>query len=582
MQFLKSAIGSFLVASCIAASIGQAQNVGLYAIHEATFQHSGVIANPYTELSATATLTAPDGSNHIIPLFWNGSVEWKLRFSPDQLGTWTYSVQSINSGLNGGNGSFEVINSENRGGIQRMTNNPSHFQYQDGTPMWFMGDTNWALYYNSPASSVEHLNPITRRNYIDKRAEQGFNVIHSQVIFGSLNENVPSWTNSGGTTFNTNTRAFTGEALNPAFFQQLDLDVAYLNSQGITGGLVLAWAEIPNSSEFDYRSFPSDQARLRYAEYIAARYSAYNVYFVVSGEWQKLLSASAYDVLGQKLADTDPHDRLVTIHNWQETPSSFGQENWAGFGEYRQVYSRLHENLLNIRAAYPDKPAVASEYAYFLRDQSHNGHPDKPNSGTIDDIRHATWDIAMAGAYFVTGFGSTYYGGMRHPTPFNGDIRDVAWEAQVQHVMELFANVPWWNLKPADELISAATALGTPIARSAADVLANPTRPLHQSERTFWALADVGRTYVGYFRGIDGAISLDLGDALPTSLRLQLFNPRSGEFQDLDFTTVDGVIIIASPDSQDWVVVAEVVPEPASLVLLGAWGLLISGRRVRQ
>ncbi len=31
--------------------------------------------------------------------------------------------------------------------------------------------------------------------------------------------------------------------------------------------------------------FPDVEARKRYARYIAARYSAYDVYFIVSGEW---------------------------------------------------------------------------------------------------------------------------------------------------------------------------------------------------------------------------------------------------------------------------------------------------------
>lgn len=561
------------------APAGHADTVAQHDVHEATFHHAAAVANPYTDLSATATLTAPDGSTRTIPLFWDGGDRWKLRFSPDQPGTWSYAVDSADAGLDAGAGSFEVAPSANRGGIQRMASNPRHFQYQDGTPTWFMGDTNWALFYDSPAGSGENLNPTTRQNYIDRRADQGFNVIHSQVVFGSLNNNVPSWTNSGGTAFNTDTRAFTGEALNPAFFQQLDEDVAYLNSKGITSGLVLAWAEIPDSSEHDYRDFPDADARLRYAEYVAARYSAYNVYFVVAGEWQKALNASAYDALGHKVAEADPHDRLITIHNWQETQSNFGDEEWAGFGEYRQMYGQLHQRILAMRDRFPDGPAVASEYAYYLRDQDHNGHPDKPNSGTLDDIRHATWDIAMAGGYFVTGFGSTYYGGMRHPTAFDSESRDADWEAQVQHVRTLFTGLPWWTLAPADHLITAATDQGDPITRSTADVPGTSSRPQHQSHRTFWALADEGQTYVGYFRGIDGEIRIDLGDVDVATYLVQLFNPRTGEFLDMGSYTGDDAITLAAPSTDDWVIVARLVPEPASALLLGTGAALVLRRR---
>ena len=56
------------------------------------------------------------------------------------------------------------------------------------------------------------------------------------------------------------------------------------NAKGAKVGLVLAWADKgrnPNS----WRAFPSQEARLRYARYIAARYGAYDVYFIVVGEW---------------------------------------------------------------------------------------------------------------------------------------------------------------------------------------------------------------------------------------------------------------------------------------------------------
>ena len=34
---------------------------------------------------------------------------------------------------------------------------------------------------------------------------------------------------------------FQGESINPAYWQEVDVRLAYLNAQGITGGLVLAW-----------------------------------------------------------------------------------------------------------------------------------------------------------------------------------------------------------------------------------------------------------------------------------------------------------------------------------------------------
>jgi hypothetical protein len=59
---------------------------------------------------------------------------------------------------------------------------------------------------------------------------------------------------------------------------------------------------------------------------------------------------------------------------------------------------------------------VNSEYGYFLRDQSGDSVPDKDNSTSARQC-HASWDIAMAGGYIVTGFGTTYFGSSRDPGP---------------------------------------------------------------------------------------------------------------------------------------------------------------------
>lgn len=40
---------------------------------------------------------------------------------------------------------------------------------------------------------------------------------------------------------------------------------------------------------------------------------------------------------------------------------------------------------------------------------------DKANGTSVRSMRNASYDIVMAGGYFVTGFGPTYWGGYRDP-----------------------------------------------------------------------------------------------------------------------------------------------------------------------
>ena len=449
------------------------EQVPLYHRTEMSLQHRGDYANPYTELEAVAQLRGPDGRERTMPLFWDGERRWKLRLAPDQIGRWHWRVQSADAGLDGCAGEFDAVDSDLSGGLTAMPAFPHHFQRQSGDPLWFVGDTAWALFTDS---DEKRHNRQSVEDYIDVRAAQGFNAVHAMLISEA------GWGNGGGEAFDD----LAAERINPAYWREVDERLAYLNQKGITGGLVLAWGD-KGKNPNDWREFPSQQARLRYA--------AYDIYFVVAGEWNADLrhnpglseeqARREYGEIGAVLRHNNAHNRLIAIHPMSTgTVREFAGEAWCDFADYQQMYPRLHEEVLVSRRA-ADKPVVNSEYAYYLRDQSGDGQCDKQNSFGIDTIRHATWDIAMAGGYFITGWGNTYFGGHRNPGPFDVHAgRDDIWEEQVQHIKAFFAQFEWWRLQPADQLIAA------PVARS-------PERKrgkLWQTPITaYWALADAER-----------------------------------------------------------------------------------------
>ena len=213
------------------------------------------------------------------------------------------------------------------------------------------------------------------------------------------------------------------------------------------------------------------------------------------------------------------------------------------FADYQQNYHELHERALESRRF--GKPVVNSEYGYHLRDRDGDGVPDKSNSTSIEAIRHATWDIVMAGAYVVTGFGSTYFGGHRDPGPFDVDApQNDDWEEQIALIREFFEWLEYWRLEPHDQLVRGATPRGEDT-----EHLGRRSPPAV----TYWCLADPGRTYVVYVRGLDTPVHLQLGagDGLWTARRL---DPRSGEVTDLGPVVPGDGYEIAPPDLRDWVV----------------------------
>jgi Domain of unknown function (DUF5060) len=124
---------ALLQSGCIiASSTGGVPRCGVF---EQSFTHSGSYNNPYTDVTATATFTQPDGRSRSIPLFWDGGSTWKVRFSADRLGEWSWSVSSSDSGLNGAGGSFNCLPSYTHGGIVPMAGYSHHLQIKTALPI---------------------------------------------------------------------------------------------------------------------------------------------------------------------------------------------------------------------------------------------------------------------------------------------------------------------------------------------------------------------------------------------------------------------------------------------------------------
>ena len=524
------------------------ETVERYTVWETECKAAGKYANPYRELTAEATLRHERGTPKKVPLFWDGGDSWKLRFSPDQIGAWTWSVTSSDTGLNGPGGSFRCVASSRSGSIRPMKDFPLHFERQIGEPFWFLGDTAWALFTDNAQEKHDRAAALA---YIDARASQGFNVLHSMLLSEA------GWGNAGGKPWHD----LAAERLNPDYWQEVDRRLAHANSRGIVCGLALAWGDKRKQEPFAWRMFPDVEARQRYARYVAARYSAFDTYFIVSGEWHgeiRTRPSTAEDVkrefieIGNALHAADPHGRMIGIHPMTAHGSVreyVGAAKWMSFGDYQQNYLDLHARVLESRSVGNalrgvPLPVVNSEYGYFLRDQSGDGVPDKDNSTSLDAMRHATWDIVMAGGYPVTGFGTTYFGGNRDPGPFDlHAAKNKPWENQYPRVKSVFSELEWWLLEPRDELITCDTPRGQD---------GKQFNQLVPPAVTYWCLADPGRQYLVYYRGLKQTLTLSLPTDVGQFAATQI-NPRTGDRRALD--RASGTLTLQPPDEQDWVVI---------------------------
>jgi hypothetical protein len=241
---------------------------------------------------------------------------------------------------------------------------------------------------------------------------------------------------------------------------------------------------------------------------------------------------------------------MIAIHPMTPHGSvrEFNEAAWMDFADYQQNYQDLHARALESRRV--PKPVVNSEYGYFLRDQNGDGVPDKDNSTSLQAMRHATWDLLMAGSYVVTGFGTTYFGGHRDPGPFDVTApRNRACEAQLAIAKRHFEGLEWWRLEPRDELVRSAVPRG----RDGREIeRVTPPRV------AYWGLAEPGQQYVVYVRGLSDPVPVALQDG--TRLRARQLDPRTGLATELPAPRSDREYTYHPPDQQDWVVTLTRVP----------------------
>ncbi len=107
--------------------------------------------NPYTDVDVDAVFIHESGDEIRLYGFWNGGDEWRVRFAPTKTGEWTYTVycsDPANTSLNGVAGTLTAVPNDgatelDKHGFIRVSDNGRYFVYDDGTPFYWLGDTNW-------------------------------------------------------------------------------------------------------------------------------------------------------------------------------------------------------------------------------------------------------------------------------------------------------------------------------------------------------------------------------------------------------------------------------------------------------
>ncbi len=308
------AVTSGFAASAAGTAVATSGSVEQWGVFEFT-ANGPTSGNPFVDVSFGAQFTQEHRTVEVTG-FYNGNGSYKVRFSPDSAGRWSFLTTSSAKQLAGLTGAFNctAASSGNRGPVG--TAHQFHFQYADGTPYFPFGTTCYSYGFIGE--------PLDRMTLEDLKSA-GFNKVRMCLLPKSIARRQPlampferigsaaaAASQEGGESVPVGDR-FDLARLNPAYFQHVERRIQDLMDAGVEADVILF-------HPYDARGFSAmgDEADDRYLRYAVARLAAYhNVWWSIANEYDLVKSKSMkdWDRFFRIVQESDPYSRLRSIHH---------------------------------------------------------------------------------------------------------------------------------------------------------------------------------------------------------------------------------------------------------------------------
>ncbi len=337
--------------------------------------------NPYMDVELSAVFKNKEESVEV-PGFYDGNGIYRIRYSPNSQGIWTYKTESNVAEISNRKGKFYCIppTGENHGPVNIV--NTFYLQYADETPYYAVGTT--AYQWTSVKQSIQ-------AKTLQTLAEAPFNKIRMCVFpkfFRYGNESEP-WMFP----FKREDEKSDFSLPNYEFFQNFDQRVEQLLELGIEADVILfhpydAWGYCEMGKEMNER----------YVRFMIARLSAYrNVWWSLANEWDvpKIKETIDWEGIGTMLQNEDPHQRLRGIHNWFNSEDHFYDHSQPWITHVSAQTSQFY-NSIKWRNQY-SKPLLFDEMRY---------EGDVPNGwGNLssEEMTSYFWMAGLSGGYGTHG-----------------------------------------------------------------------------------------------------------------------------------------------------------------------------------
>lgn len=436
-----------------------AQEVGIWMRFEQGFTSAKDYQNPIYNAKLEVRFVSPTGRVKILQGFWDGGRSWKVRFMPDEQGRWEYSTNASDksdAGLNGKTGSFNCVANNSAQAIYRngsitRSRGLYHLEHADGTPFFWVACTAWNGTLKSSEEEWTH--------YLNDRVANNYNVIQFVTT---------QW--RGGDKNSLGQVAFEGSGmitLNPEFFQHLDQKIDQVNAAGLVAAPVLLWA-LPTSAgrHLSPGYYLPEAEAILLARYMVARYGSHHVVWILGGDGRYTNEYEhRWKQIGRGVFGSE-HPGLVALHpgggSW--IADAYAEEEWLDIVGFQTGHNNSDKTLawitkgpaaatwhtipprifINMEPVYEEiRPEIA---ARDVRNASYWSLLATPTAG-ITYGANGIWPWLRQGEEILNhaskGENVTRW---RESLALPGSV-------QIGYLSAFFRELPWWNLKPAAELL---------------------------------------------------------------------------------------------------------------------------------
>ena len=423
-------------------------------------------AEPFIDVWLDAVFTSPSGKRCKIPAFYDGDNTWRVRFSPDEIGHWSYQLDShpVDEDLQQ-SGSFHVLPHTSPGFLKATPGKAWGFHTESGLPVFLMGDTTYNLF--GAAHCEIDIAPFLRR-----RAQQGFNIFRVRCHVSPFHgpNAYSEWQTRRTWPWGGSEQLPRFDRFNLDYFQTVDKVLALAASLGVGFEMIMeAWAfEYP----FNNRAVFLPEWEELWLRYLIARYDAYSSVYIWTlmneyenypdGRARSKYEANRWAIRTARFVKAQaPHGHPVAVHNggprfppfaerfamdkeaidvvmFQDWGSGGEQDGWLAVGideVIPRVFSGWQGSAVFAEWGYernPDLPITFPAFKYT--DTEHN--------------RRGAWRGAFCGMGIINGFENTW-----------GSVMDLDNDQQgvvfFKHLNRFFTEVvPFYRLSPAMDLLT--------------------------------------------------------------------------------------------------------------------------------